>query len=56
MAIRGTDRNPESWHGRRHSCSGAARGFAATWMNGANARIHFADGAVSYDDIQVTRD
>jgi hypothetical protein len=24
-------------------------------MNGANARIHFADGAVTYEDIQVTR-
>ena len=54
MAIRGTDRNPESWQGDGTIALGRTR-FRGTWMNGANARIHFADGAVTYEDIQVTR-
>jgi hypothetical protein len=55
MAIRGTDRNPESWQGDGTVALGRNR-FRGTWMNGANARIHFADGAVTCEDIQVTRD
>ena len=55
MAIRGTDRNPESWQGDGTIALGRTR-FRGIWMNGANARIHFADGAVTYEDIQVTRD
>src|SRR5437867_1499258 len=55
MAIRGTDRNPESWQGDGTVALGRTR-FRGTWMNGANARIHFADGAVTCEDIQVTRD
>jgi hypothetical protein len=55
MAIRGTDRNPESWQGDGTVALGRTR-FRGTWMNGANARIHFADGAVTWEDIQVTRD
>jgi hypothetical protein len=55
IAIRGTDRNPESWQGDGTIALGRTR-FRGTWMNGANARIHFADGAVTCEDIQVTRD
>jgi hypothetical protein len=55
MAIRGTDRNPESWQGDGTVALGRTR-FRGTWMNAANARIHFADGAVTCEDIQVTRD
>jgi len=54
MAIRGTDRNPGSWQGDGTVALGRTR-FRGTWMNGANARIHFADGAVTCEDIQVTR-
>ena len=54
MAIRGTDRNPESWQGDGTIALGRTR-FRGTWMNGANARIHFADGAVTYEDIHVTQ-
>jgi len=54
MSIRGTDRNPENWQGDGTVALGRTR-FRGTWMNGANAKIHFADGAVSYEDIQVTR-
>ncbi|HMF46144.1 MAG TPA: AsmA-like C-terminal region-containing protein [Candidatus Udaeobacter sp.] len=54
MAIRGTDRNPDSWQGDGTVALGRTR-FRGTWMNDANARIHFADGAVSCEDIHVTR-
>src|SRR5215475_10355106 len=43
MAIRGTDRSPGSWQGDGTVALGRTR-FRGTWMNGANARIHFADG------------
>jgi AsmA-like C-terminal region len=55
MAIRGADRNPESWQGDGTVSLGRTR-FRGTSMNGANARIHFADGAITAEDIQVTRD
>jgi hypothetical protein len=54
MAIRGTDRNPGNWQGDGTVSLGHTR-FRGIWMNSANTRIHFADGAVSYEDIQVTR-
>jgi AsmA-like C-terminal region len=55
MAIRGTDRDPESWQGDGTVAMGRTR-FRGTWMNGANVRIHFADGAVTCEDLHVTRD
>jgi hypothetical protein len=54
MSIRGTDRDPGSWHGDGTVSLGRTR-FRGTWMNSANARIRFADGAITYEDIQVTR-
>jgi hypothetical protein len=54
MSIRGTDRDPGSWQGDGTVALGRTR-FRGTWMNGASARIHFADGAVTCEDIQVTR-
>src|SRR6188472_4539380 len=54
MAIRGTDHDPGSWQGDGTVALGRTR-FRGTWMNGASARIHFADGAVTCEDIQVTR-
>ena len=54
MAIRGTDRNPGNWQGDGTIALGRTR-FRGTWMNDANARIHFADGAVTYEDLHVTR-
>ena len=55
MAIRSKDRNPERWQGDGTVSLGRTR-FRGTWMNAANARIHFADGAIACDDIQVARD
>jgi len=54
MAIRGTDHDPGSWQGNGTIALGRTR-FRGTWMNNANARIHFADGAVTCEDIQVAR-
>jgi len=54
MAIRGTDHDPGSWQGNGTVALGRTR-FRGTWMDGASARIHFADGAVTCEDIQVTR-
>ena len=55
MAIRGTNRDPGSWQGDGTVSFGRTR-FRGTWMNSANARIHFTDGAVTCEDIRVTRD
>jgi hypothetical protein len=55
LEIRGTDRNPESWHGEGTVVLGRSR-FRGAWMNSANTRIHFADGALTCDDFHVARD
>jgi AsmA-like C-terminal region len=55
LAIRGKDRNPESWQGDGTVVLGRSR-FRGTWMNNANTRIHFADGALTCEDLHVTRD
>jgi hypothetical protein len=55
MTIRGTDRNPASWHGDG-TVALSRTGFRGQWMNGANAQIRFADGAVNCEDLHVTRD
>ena len=54
MTIRGTDREPGSWQGDGTVSLGRTR-FRGTWMNSATAKVHFADGAVTWEDIQVTR-
>ena len=55
MTIRGTDRNPAVWRGEGTVALGRTR-FRGQWMNGANARIRFADGAITCEDLHVTRD
>jgi hypothetical protein len=55
LEIRGTDRNPESWQGEGTVALGRSR-FHGTWMNSANTRIHFADGALTCEDLHVARD
>jgi hypothetical protein len=55
MVVRGTDRDFGSWQGDGTVTLGRTR-FRGTWMNNANARFHFADGAVTWEDIHVTRD
>ena len=55
LAIRGKDRNPGSWQGDGTVALGRTR-FRGTWMNSANTRIRFADGALTCEDIHVSRD
>ena len=55
LAIRGKDRNPGSWQGDGTVVFGRTR-FRGTWMNSANTRIRFADGALTCEDIRVSRD
>ena len=55
LAIRGKDHNPENWQGDGTIILGRSR-FRGTWMNSASTRIHFAEGALTCDDIHVARD
>jgi AsmA-like C-terminal region len=55
MTIRGAARNPASWRGDGTVVLGRSR-FRGTWMNGANTQIRFADGALTCEDLHVTRD
>src|ERR1700730_6060707 len=55
LAIRGKDRYPESWQGDGNISLDRTR-FRGQWMNSATAKVHFADGAVTYQDFHITRD
>src|SRR5437660_4705832 len=55
LEIRGTDRNPENWRGEGTVALGRSR-FQGAWMNSADTRIHFADGALTCEDFHVARD
>src|SRR5438128_1826105 len=55
LAIRGKDRHPESWQGDGNIALDRTR-FRGAWMNSATAKVHFADGAVAYENFRITRD
>ncbi|HUE41634.1 MAG TPA: AsmA-like C-terminal region-containing protein [Chthoniobacterales bacterium] len=55
LAIRGKDREPENWQGDGSISLDRTR-FRGQWMNSASAKIHFAGGAVTYENFRVTRD
>src|SRR5216110_443753 len=54
LAIRGQDHNPATWKGDGSVILGRSR-FRGTWMNSADTKIHFANGALSCEDLRVTR-
>jgi AsmA-like C-terminal region len=54
LAIRGQDHNPETWKGDGTIILGRSR-FRGTWMNSADTKIHFADGALACEDLHVAR-
>ncbi|HEU5313796.1 MAG TPA: AsmA-like C-terminal region-containing protein [Candidatus Udaeobacter sp.] len=54
LAIRGQDHNPGTWKGDGTVILGRSR-FRGTWMNSADTKIHFADGALTCEDLRVTR-
>jgi hypothetical protein len=55
IGIRGKDRHPESWQGDGNISFDRTL-FRGQWMNSATSKVHFADGAVTYQDFRVTRD
>src|SRR6266513_3840666 len=55
LMIRGKDRNPGSWQGDGTITLGRTR-FRGAWMNSADTKIHFADGALTCEDFHVARD
>ena len=54
LTIRGQDHNPGTWKGDGTVILGRSR-FRGTWMNSADAKVHFADGALTCEDLHVTR-
>jgi hypothetical protein len=54
LAIRGQDRDPGTWKGDGTLILGRTR-FRGTWMNSADTKIHFADGALACEDLHVAR-
>jgi len=54
LAIRGQDQRPETWKGDGSVILGRTR-FRGAWMNSADTKIHFADGALICEDLHVTR-
>jgi hypothetical protein len=54
LVIRGQDHNPGTWKGDGAVILGRSR-FRGTWVNSADTKVHFADGALTCDDLHVTR-
>jgi AsmA-like C-terminal region len=54
LAIRGQDHDPGTWKGDGTLILGRTR-FRGTWMNNADTKIHFADGALACEDLHVAR-
>ena len=55
LSIRGTSRDPKSWHGEGTFALGRTR-FRGVWMNSASANVKFGDGIFTLDNFRVTRD
>ena len=55
LTLRGPDRHPENWEGEGTVALGRTR-FRGIWMNSATAKVHFRDGAITYENFRVTRD
>ena len=55
LALRGPSRRPETWTGDGTIALQRTR-FRGAWMNGANANLHLEKGALTFDNLRVTRD
>ena len=55
LIIRGPSQEPQRWTGDGTVKMERTR-FRGVWMNSASANLHFADGAMTYDNLRVTRD
>ncbi|MEY2439600.1 MAG: hypothetical protein QOI34_985, partial [Verrucomicrobiota bacterium] len=54
LTIRGRGRDPTTWEGQGTIALDRTR-FRGIWMNSGTAKVRFGDGAVTYDNIRVTR-
>ena len=55
MEIRGPSHDPKTWQGDGTLALDRTR-FRGIWMNRATSKLHFGDGAVTYQDFRVMRD
>lgn len=55
LTIRGKSRDPETWQAEGAVALQRAR-FRGVWMDGLTAKIRFADKAVTFNDLRVTRE
>ena len=55
MAIRGPARDPRTWTGDGSIATQRAR-FRGVWLNRATADVGFAESAITFSDLNVTRD
>jgi len=55
LAVRSQDRHPTNWRGEGTVALERTR-FRGVWMNSASAKLSFGDGAITYNDLRVTRD
>jgi hypothetical protein len=55
LVIRGPSQEPQTWTGDGMVKMERTR-FRGVWMNSASANLHFADGAMTCDNLRVTRD
>ena len=55
LAIRAQDHHPKNWRGEGTIALERTR-FRGIWMNSASAKVRFGEGAITYDDLRVTRD
>ena len=55
LIIRGPNQQPETWTGDGTVKTERSR-FRGVWMNSASANLHFADSAITFDNLRVTRE
>jgi hypothetical protein len=55
LAIQGKDRHPENWQGDGNISLDRTR-FRGQWMKNATSKVHFANGAVAYENFRIVRD
>ncbi|MEY2558084.1 MAG: hypothetical protein QOE34_1509 [Verrucomicrobiota bacterium] len=55
LALRGTSRMPATWSGEGTVALQRTR-FRGVWMNDANAKVRLKNGAITFDNLRVTRD
>ncbi|HEV2095236.1 MAG TPA: AsmA-like C-terminal region-containing protein, partial [Chthoniobacterales bacterium] len=55
LAAQGTSRDPQTWTGEGTIAQQRAR-FRGVWMNSGSASFRFGNGAITYDNLRITRD